>query len=223
MLQCGASASTTVADHASAFFRPSARTLPVSGRRIGLGSFGALRRRRSLAKASGPTLLTEVSDHISKSYPFPVWSGLLTQKHRMAMGVAIWTFLWFLDRVTAEKDGWGIVLGRKPVKDREIAQCLGVHENSVRTDRKKLLKGQYIECKRTPYGFVYRVRNSRKFGIWGKKRITESCDSRVTENCQSHRGDSQKAITPDSQETVETKKTMQLDHAVRPCSQTNTL
>jgi hypothetical protein len=132
------------------------------------------------------------------------------------MGPAIWMFLWFLDRVTAEADGWGRVLGGKPVKDREIAQHFGLHENSVRTDRKKLLAGSYIACKRTPYGFVYRVRNSRKFGVWGKKGVTEHCNSRVMENCQSPSGDSQRAIAPESQKAVETKKTMQLDHAVKP-------
>jgi hypothetical protein len=55
---------------------------------------------------------------------------------------------------------------------------------------------------------VYRVRNSRKFGIWGKKRVTE--------NCQSQKRDSQKTVTPESQKSVETKKTTQSDHAVRP-------
>jgi hypothetical protein len=214
MQQSDVTGPTTIAGHVPACFRPGARTLPVSGRRIGVGGYVVFRERPS-PKPSNLTLLTDVSAP-SRSYPFPVWSGLLTQKHRTAMGPAIWTFLWFLDRVTAEADGLGTVLGGKPVKDREIAQRFGVHKNSVRADRKKLLAGGYIVCKRTPYGFVYRVRNSRKFGLWGKKRVTENCDSRVTENHQLQTRDSQKAVIPESQESVETKKTMQLDHAVRP-------
>lgn len=137
------------------------------------------------------------------SYPFPLWSGLITAKHREAIGLAIWTFLWFLDRVTADVEGWGIILGGKPVKDTEIGSQLGIHRNAVSADRKKLLKGHYISAKRTPYGFVYRVRNSRKFGVWGKKRCTTSCAS-----------DAQDPVHPDARKPVQTKKTMQLDHAV---------
>jgi len=144
----------------------------------------------------------------SKSYPFPVWSGLLSRKHRGQMGTAIWMFLWLLDRVTKERDGWGIVLGGKPIKDKEIAQFFGLHVNSVRSERTILLDGGYIEARRTPYGISYRVRNSRKFGIWGKKRSTgnsHSLNQRPTEICEG-----------EPQKTVETKKTMQLDHAVKP-------
>lgn len=210
MPQSGAPAPLT------AFFRPSARTLPISGRRIGLGSPCPPGRWHSPTKTGWPAPVTDVSeDPPVKSYPFPVWSGLLARKHHVAMGVAIWTFLWLLDRVTADVEGWGTVLGGRPVKDREIAQNFGVHQNSVRADRKKLLAGKYIEGKRTPYGFVYRIRNSRKFGIWRKRRVTENCDSRVTENCQSEKRDSLKSVTPESQKNVETKKTMQLDHAAK--------
>jgi hypothetical protein len=138
-----------------------------------------------------------------RSYPIPLWSGLIRAKHRRAIGTAVWTFLWCLDRVTADVDGWGIILGGKPVKDTEIGSQLGIHPNTVSADREKLLKGGYISAKRTPYGFVYRVRNSRKFGVWGKKRSTTSCGS-----------DPQPSVDPDPQDPVETKKTMQLDHAV---------
>jgi hypothetical protein len=120
-------------------------------------------------------------------------------------------FLWCLDRITRDEEGWGLVLGGKPVKDAEIARRLGLHKNSIHRDRGNLIRGNYIEAIRTPYGFRYRVRNSRKFGAWGKKRITTNCDSVGRE--------SQLLVIPESQLLVETKKTMQLDHAVAAACQ----
>ena len=58
----------------------------------------------------------------NKSYPFPVWSGLL--EHRAKMGPAIWEFLWCLDKITTETDGVGWVLGKQPVKAARIAKDL---------------------------------------------------------------------------------------------------
>jgi hypothetical protein len=142
-----------------------------------------------------------------KSYPFPLWSGLLTSKHRQAIGTSIWMFLWCIDRVTTESDGWGIVLGGAPVKDEIIRKCFDVNKDTVHADRERLIRGKYIAVKRTPYGFQYRVRNSRKFGVWGKKRIRENPESLPRESEQTR--------IPDSEETPLTKKTMQLDHAVK--------
>jgi hypothetical protein len=169
----------------TAFYRPAERIWPSSGRRV-----------------SSPSVVLAHEHETEKSYPVPVWSGLITAKHREAMGTSIWMFLWCLDRITVEGDGWGVVLGGKPVKDLEIAKRFKVHANTVHADRERLVKHRYITARRTPYGFVYRVRNSRKFGIWKKKRSTGNCDSlgqRSTGNCGS-----------DPQETVETKKTQQL-------------
>jgi hypothetical protein len=116
-------------------------------------------------------------------------------------------FLWCIDRVTTESDGWGIVLGGAPVKDEVIRKCFDVNKDTVHADRERLVKGKYIAVKRTPYGFQYRVRNSRKFGIWPKKRIREGSESLQRE--------SENTSIPDSEETPLTKKTMQLDHAVK--------
>lgn len=167
----------------------------------------------------GPTAGGRIDTSDARSYPFPVWSGLLTRKHWARIGNALWVFLWLLDRTTLERDGWGIVLGGKPVRDEEIATCFGFHRNKTANHRRRLLRSRYIEATRTPYGFVYRVRNSRKFGIWGKKRSTESGGS-VTERSTGS-GDSQgerSTETGDSRcnETGGNKE----DHVVRPCSNT---
>jgi len=203
------------------FFRPTVRIRPSRERPVGAAAsqercasamlihelYGATKPKCAPEpEAIGRTaVLAEAKE--KKSYPFPVWSGLLSQNHRERMGIAIWLFLWFVDRITSDAGGWGLVLGGKPVKDTEIAECLGLHKNSVHRDRKTLLAGSYIEASRTPYGFRYRVRKSRKFNIWGKKRVTTNGDSLEPE--------SPNVVTPESPLVVETKKTMQLDHAAR--------
>ena len=191
------------------FFRPDVRIFPVSGRRTGRVAEDLPKPKSTPEKINEREPRPDADEaKTDKSYPFPVWSGLLTRKHRKAIGIAVWFFLWLLDRVTRDENGWGIVLGGKPVKDEEVALELGVHINTVRSDRVTLCDGKYIQCTRTPYGFSYRVRNSRKFGIWGKKRPTETCGSQDR--------DQQGPVAPDRQVPVETKKTMQLVHAVKP-------
>lgn len=69
---------------------------------------------------------------MDKSYPFPMYSGLLNSEHYVKIGSALWLFLWFISSTTKEneKDGvsWGIVLGHKPLKAREMAAVFGVSE-----------------------------------------------------------------------------------------------
>jgi hypothetical protein len=155
----------TAAAVSTPFLRPAERVLP-SGRRMSW-------------QASSPIVPAHEAE---KSYPVPVWSGLISAKHRSAMGMAIWMFLWCIDRITIEKDGWGIVLGGAPVKDEVIRKLFEIDKETVHAFRQKLLAGRYITALRTPYGFVYRVRNSRKFRIWQKKRVAETGNSPRLEN-----------------------------------------
>ena len=176
------------------FFRSNARTLPASGRlKEFVPNVFPISRRAPNEITESETARHSTDESADHSYPFPVWSGLLVPKHRKSIGIALWFFLWLLDRVTREEDGWGIVLGGRPVKDEEVALKLGLHINTVRSDRATLFAGKYIECTRTPYGFTYKVRNSRKFGIWGEKRPTKSCGSQNR--------DPQKPVVPDQQIT----------------------
>lgn len=99
-----------------------------------------------------------------ESRPLPVWNGILDHCERI--GCAIWEFLWCIDKVTSESDGSGIVLGGAPVKIGRIARDLGLGEHSVRRHLSDLTYGEYIRRRRTPYGFVIEVLNSRKFGVW---------------------------------------------------------
>jgi hypothetical protein len=97
------------------------------------------------------------------SRPLPVWNGIL--EHLPKMGMALWLFLWCLDKITYEEDGVGHVLGGAPVKMEEIAAELGRSSRALRRDL-RTLKSRYLRLRWTPYGYVIHVLNSRKFGIW---------------------------------------------------------
>jgi hypothetical protein len=102
------------------------------------------------------------------SHPIPLWNGIL--EHRDRIGEALWEFIWCLDRITGERDGIGIVLGGAPVKLEKIVAELKGDKESTRRHLKKLETGKYIRMRRTPYGQVIEVLNSKKFGIWGKEK-----------------------------------------------------
>lgn len=97
------------------------------------------------------------------SHPLPVWNGIL--EHLPQMGMAIWLYLWCLDKITYEQDGVGHVLGGAPIKVGKIAEELGRSPRAVRRDF-KLLRSRYLKLRWTPYGYVIEVLNSQKFGIW---------------------------------------------------------
>jgi hypothetical protein len=99
------------------------------------------------------------------SYAFPLWNGVF--EHYDRIGDALWEFAWCIDRITKERDGIGIVLGGSPVKLRAIVDALkGSAKETVRRHMDSLEKENYIRRRRTPYGHVIEVLNSRKFGIW---------------------------------------------------------
>lgn len=102
-----------------------------------------------------------------ESFPFMIYSGLLTGEHREKIGPAIWEFLWCISKTTREikedDENWGIVLGGKPVKHAEIADDLGTNERTIRRNMARLKEEGYIDTVRAPYGEIIRVRNSKKF------------------------------------------------------------
>jgi DNA-binding Lrp family transcriptional regulator len=105
------------------------------------------------------------------SYPIYVWNGILEAKHRKAIGPALWEFLWCVDRITEEKGGVGVVLGRKPVTFAEIAEDLGVSAKTVQRHIDRLQQANYIELILTPRGHQIRVLKSCKFKNGMKQRV----------------------------------------------------
>ncbi|CUB24125.1 hypothetical protein BN2127_JRS7_01606 [Bacillus subtilis] len=117
-----------------------------------------------------------------KSYPFPTYSGLLNSEHYDKIGPALWLFLWFISATTKEieKDGvcWGIVLGHKPLKAREMAAVFGVSEKTVRRWLELLETHEYIKAVRAPYGLMISVKHSKKFSFRSDKTAHRSIKER---------------------------------------------
>ncbi|MFQ5696339.1 MAG: hypothetical protein ACE5HB_10150, partial [Terriglobia bacterium] len=51
--------------------------------------------------------------------------GLFEEKHRRAMGPAVWLFGWLVDRQTSQRDGRGLVLYGQPLRLERIAAETG--------------------------------------------------------------------------------------------------
>jgi hypothetical protein len=101
------------------------------------------------------------------SHPIPVWNGIFD--HQEQIGIALWTFLWLIDRIPkdCEQNGVGKVLGGRPIKIAEIVETVsGATYDSIRGQLDRLERRGYINRRRTPYGFVIEVRNSQKWGVW---------------------------------------------------------
>lgn len=126
-----------------------------------------------------------MTDHRRKygekdSHPIPVWNGIFDHQERI--GIALWTFLWLIDRIPkdAEQNSVGKVLGGKPVKIREIQESIkGATYQMVRDQLDLLAEHGYITKKRTAYGFVIAVQKSQKWGVWAKKEIVPRDQSQI--------------------------------------------
>ncbi|MFW7190057.1 hypothetical protein [Lysinibacillus sp. BNK-21] len=99
------------------------------------------------------------------SFYFPVFTGLLTEEHVEKIGPALWEFLWLIAKTTKETtengETIGIVLGGRPIKNVEIAESLGTSLRSTERNISRLKKYGYIDTKRTPYGNIFKVKNSK--------------------------------------------------------------
>jgi len=117
------------------------------------------------------------------SHPIPVWNGIFD--HFSPIGVALWVFLWLIDRIpkNGERDGIGKVLGGKPIKIDEITGSIkGSTYKGIRLQLDTLEEGGYITRRRTSYGYVIEVRNSRKWNIWATKESGQKGQSPPREN-----------------------------------------
>ncbi len=127
---------------------------------------------------------------------FLVSNGLLEHKDRM--GPALWTYLWFIDKVTKdEPDGKGkfdgLVLGGTPLKAEKIAHDLNDHVQTVLENVRKLEAEGYIIRKRHAGNLCsFVVTNSKK---WFWRRVSETPQSRQSENPHSKETDKAKTLS----------------------------
>jgi DNA-binding transcriptional ArsR family regulator len=92
-----------------------------------------------------------------------VSNGLLKDGHRQRMGESVWEFMWLLDHMTRiDGNGYGWVLGGKPIKLAELATDLGVHRSTVSRSLSRLQEEGYVDVIHAPYGLVIRVCKARK-------------------------------------------------------------
>jgi hypothetical protein len=127
-------------------------------------------RSRDLCRSGAITWRTFSSGVAIRRLCNGCWQEIFDHFERI--GIALWVLLWLIDRVTKEHNGVGKVLGGKAVKIGEIASSIKGASYQMVRDQLDLLEQQgYITRKRTAYGFVVSVQNSRKWGVWTKKEI----------------------------------------------------
>jgi hypothetical protein len=98
----------------------------------------------------------------SKSYPFYVWSGLLTPEHQERIGSAIWLYLLFINMTTKEEGGNGHVLGGKAISYDYVNQYLGICRDTYFRWLKILKDNGYVETDQRKYGNAITVLKSKR-------------------------------------------------------------
>lgn len=102
-------------------------------------------------------------------------NGLIKGDHRKRMGTAVWEFMWCIDKVTTiDKQGYGLVLGGKPINLIDLATDMSVSEDTVSRNINSLQDEGYLKLKRTPYGIIIAVSKA-------KKRFRKSSESNTAE------------------------------------------
>lgn len=104
-----------------------------------------------------------------KGYGIEIKNNLLEPKHIESMGISVWLYMFFLDKITSiNEQGIGKVLGGKPLKYKEdIEEELNISERTYTRWVKVLKKSEYINATRTPHGLSISV--NKAFKRFGKK------------------------------------------------------
>ena len=110
------------------------------------------------------------------SFPLLIWSGLFTEKHRKRMGMAIWLFMLFIDMVTKEEDGVGMVWGGKPISFQDVNNRFDISRRTYQNYLAILEEHHYIKTQRTQHGLVVMVNKSKK-----RRRINKLVEQEVAQ------------------------------------------
>jgi hypothetical protein len=99
-----------------------------------------------------------------KGFYISVNNGLIEDKHRVAMGEAIWLYMLLLDKMTSvTESGIGKVLGGKPLKYEDVQEFYPLLPRTTYVRYVAILKtAGYIETIRTPRGLVFKVLKAKK-------------------------------------------------------------
>lgn len=97
----------------------------------------------------------------SNSYSIGAKNGLLEQKHLVALGNALWLYLWFLDKQPKNTDK---VLGGQPITYQMFAKSFpDVPRRTYVRWLGDIKAGGYIELLRTPKGSVITINKPKKW------------------------------------------------------------
>jgi hypothetical protein len=88
---------------------------------------------------------------------------LFEAQHCRRMGAAVWLYGWLVLRQTGQKDGFGLVLGGKPVSYHEIEEETGYPRKTMERWMSVLRSGGYIETNAAPGGVIIRITKAKKF------------------------------------------------------------
>ena len=131
---------------------------------------------------------------------FRISSGLLHQKHIESIGPALPELLCLIDWQTARS---GRVRGGAPVRINEIAERLGRSRRTVERNLRRL--SPYLETTRTPYGFVIRILNQKKWPKYDTNDVSPT--ERYDKSGGSEGAEIRHRCPSDTTHMSETKKT----------------
>lgn len=99
-----------------------------------------------------------------KGYGITIKNDLLDPKHIENMGIAVWLYMWLLDKMTKINDRKdGQVLGGKPITYQDVRNDLGIGRSTYFRWLQALEDGQYITCNRTPKGVTVVLHKAKKY------------------------------------------------------------
>ena len=128
------------------------------------------------------------------------------------MGMAVWLYLWCVDRSTREEDGVGWIFGGKAINYEQIASDLGQPIRTLRRWMKKLKDGDYITVEHRQHSCMkIGVQKSVKFAIRGRPHVAAQ-DGHMwpqrefkTATCGPHGNSRRPHVAPDSCNRLENK------------------
>lgn len=118
-----------------------------------------------------------------KGFFIQVTNNLLDPKHCKNIDVAVWEFMWCLDKITKIDDqGVGWVLGGKPVNIQDFADEIGRSSRQIIRNLNRLEQFGYIRKQRTPYGIRIWVAKAKKQFKRDVTSMSSRSDIHVTSN-----------------------------------------
>jgi hypothetical protein len=125
---------------------------------------------------------------MSDFFYIKIANGLLEPKHCLAMGEAVWLYMWLQDKTTSiNENQLGKVLGNKPiVYEKDIKPVLGISRYTYIRWVEKLRDAGYIQTIRTPRGLVIIVTKAKKFNTKRSVKTAHHSEKVNSDVAQSH-------------------------------------